>query len=99
MAVKPEIILMDEPTSALDPVATFKVEELITELKKNYTVVIVTHNMEQATRVSDKTAFFLDGVVIEADETNNIFTNPKTKRNRRLYLWEVWLILTGKSYL
>lgn len=79
MAVKPEIILMDEPTSALDPVATFKVEELITELKKNYTVVIVTHNMEQAARVSDKTAFFLDGVVIEADETNNIFTNPKQK--------------------
>lgn len=80
MAVKPEIILMDEPTSALDPTATFKVEELINELKQKYTVVIVTHNMEQAARVSDKTAFFLDGNVIEMDETNQIFTNPKMQQ-------------------
>ncbi|WP_227002800.1 phosphate ABC transporter ATP-binding protein PstB [Salicibibacter kimchii] len=79
-AVKPEIILMDEPTSALDPLATFKVEALINELKQNYTVVIVTHNMQQASRISDKTAFFLNGFVIEADETNQLFTNPKEKQ-------------------
>lgn len=79
LAAKPKIILMDEPTSALDPIATFKVEELINELKNNYTVVIVTHNMEQAARVSDKTAFFLDGVVIETNDTDQIFTNPKQK--------------------
>lgn len=79
MAVKPEVILMDEPTSALDPIATFKVEELISELKKNYTVVIVTHNMEQATRLSDKTAFFLNGDVIETNETDQLFSNPKEK--------------------
>ncbi|GAA0305240.1 phosphate transport system ATP-binding protein [Gracilibacillus halotolerans] len=77
MAVKPEIILMDEPTSALDPIATLKVEELINELKQNYTVVIVTHNMEQAARVSDKTALFLNGSIIETNETNQLFTNPK----------------------
>ena len=80
VAVKPEIILMDEPTSALDPLATFKVEELINELKQNYTVVIVTHNMQQAARIADKTAFFLDGFVIEADETNQMFTNPREKQ-------------------
>ncbi|MCD8511743.1 MAG: phosphate ABC transporter ATP-binding protein PstB [Bacillus sp. (in: Bacteria)] len=80
MAVKPEIILMDEPTSALDPIGTSKVEELINELKKKYTVVIVTHNMEQAARVSDKTAFFLNGSIIETDETNQLFTNPKEKQ-------------------
>jgi len=79
MAVKPEIILMDEPTSALDPLATASVEELINDLKQNYTVVIVTHNMEQAARLSDKTAFFLNGFVIEADETNQLFTNPREK--------------------
>ncbi|SEO43098.1 phosphate ABC transporter ATP-binding protein, PhoT family [Amphibacillus marinus] len=79
MAVEPDIILMDEPTSALDPLATLKVEELIHELKQNYTIVIVTHNMEQAARVSDKTAFFLDGVVVEVGETDQIFTNPKMK--------------------
>lgn len=80
MAVKPQLILMDEPTSALDPLATLKVEELIQDLKKNYTVVIVTHSMEQAARLSDKTAFFYDGYVIEADETNKIFTNPKEQQ-------------------
>ncbi|MHA6250548.1 phosphate ABC transporter ATP-binding protein PstB [Oceanobacillus sp. CAU 1775] len=79
MAVKPDIILMDEPTSALDPLATFKVEELIHELKKDYTVVIVTHNMEQAARVSDKTAFFLNGYIVETGKTDNIFTNPQKK--------------------
>jgi phosphate transport system ATP-binding protein len=80
MAVKPEIILMDEPTSALDPLSTFKVEELISELKKNYTVVIVTHNMGQAARISDKTAFFNDGFIIESNETNELFTNPREKK-------------------
>lgn len=80
MAVKPEIILMDEPTSALDPLATYKVEELISELRDNYTVIIVTHNMQQAARISDKTAFFYEGSVIEAGETDQIFTNPKEKQ-------------------
>lgn len=80
MAVKPEIILMDEPTSALDPIATLKVEELINELKENYTVVIVTHNLQQASRISDKTAFFLNGSVIEVGETHQIFTNPKEQQ-------------------
>ncbi|AWZ48736.1 phosphate ABC transporter ATP-binding protein [Clostridiaceae bacterium 14S0207] len=80
LAVKPEIILMDEPTSALDPISTLKVEELMETLKKNYTVVIVTHNMQQAGRISDKTAFFLNGEIIEFGETNEIFYNPKDKR-------------------
>jgi phosphate transport system ATP-binding protein len=74
--VKPEIILMDEPCSALDPIATAKVEELIHELRANYTVVIVTHNMQQAARCSDKTAFFYMGKLIEYDETRTIFMNP-----------------------
>lgn len=77
LAMKPEVILMDEPTSALDPIATVKIEELILELKKEYTIVIVTHNMQQAARISDKTAFFYMGELIEFDETNKIFTNPK----------------------
>jgi len=80
MAVQPEIILMDEPTSALDPVATYKIEELISQLKKNYTIVIVTHSMQQAARISDKTAFLLMGELIEFDETQRVFTNPKDKR-------------------
>lgn len=80
MAVKPEIILMDEPTSALDPLATFKVEELMNDLRKDYTVVIVTHNMEQAARISDKTAFFLDGSVIETNDTDELFLNPKEQQ-------------------
>lgn len=76
IALKPEIILMDEPTSALDPIATKKIEELIYELRKNYTIVIVTHSMQQAARISDYTAFFYMGKMIEYDETSKIFTNP-----------------------
>ncbi len=80
LAVSPEMLLMDEPTSALDPISTLKVEELMEELKKKYTVVVVTHNMQQAARVSDDTAFFLVGEVIEKDSTDNIFSQPKDKR-------------------
>ena len=80
IAMKPEVILMDEPTSALDPIATLKIEELILELKKNYTIVIVTHNMQQATRISDYTAFFLLGEMIEIDKTSELFSNPKNKK-------------------
>ena len=80
LAVQPEVLLMDEPTSALDPISTLKVEELMEELKKKYTVVVVTHNMQQAARVSDDTAFFLVGEVIEKDSTDNIFSQPKDKR-------------------
>lgn len=79
LAVDPEVILMDEPCSALDPIATAKIEELITELKKDYTVVIVTHNMQQAARVSDYTAFLLLGRLIEYGETGDLFTNPKER--------------------
>lgn len=80
IAMKPDVILMDEPTSALDPISTLKVEELITNMKKDYTIVIVTHNMQQAARISDKTAFFLNGEVVEYDVTNNIFSTPKDQR-------------------
>ncbi|MCA1054838.1 phosphate ABC transporter ATP-binding protein PstB [Rossellomorea aquimaris] len=80
LATKPDVLLMDEPTSALDPISTVKIEELITELKKQYTIVIVTHNMQQAARVSDKTAFFLLGDLIELDKTDTIFSNPSDKR-------------------
>ncbi len=80
IAMKPEVILMDEPTSALDPIATAKVEELMASLKENYTVVIVTHSMQQAARISDRTAFFLMGELIEIDETSKIFANPKDQR-------------------
>jgi phosphate transport system ATP-binding protein len=80
LAVKPDIVLMDEPASALDPLSTGKIEELIHELKENYTIVIVTHNMQQAARVSDKTAFFYLGELIEFDSTAKIFTNPKNKQ-------------------
>ncbi|MDA3892837.1 MAG: phosphate ABC transporter ATP-binding protein PstB [Salinivirgaceae bacterium] len=80
LAVEPEIILMDEPTSALDPISTGRIEELIFELKKNYTIVIVTHNMQQASRISDNTAFFYLGELVEQGKTNDIFTNPKYKR-------------------
>jgi phosphate transport system ATP-binding protein len=84
IAVKPEIILMDEPTSALDPIATLRIEELIQELKKNYTIIIVTHNMQQAARASDYTAFFnMDtdraGYLVEYGQTNELFTNPKNE--------------------
>ena len=80
IAMKPDVILMDEPTSALDPISTLKVEELIAQMKKEYTIVIVTHNMQQAARISDKTAFFLNGEIIEYDVTNNVFSNPKDSR-------------------
>jgi phosphate transport system ATP-binding protein len=80
LATKPEILLMDEPTSALDPIATAKIEELIMELKKDYTVIIVTHSMQQAARISDYTGFFLNGELIEFGLTKQIFTNPTDKR-------------------
>lgn len=80
IAMKPEVILMDEPTSALDPISTLKVEELIQEMKGKYTIVIVTHNMQQAARISDKTAFFLSGELVEFNDTKTIFTNPKDSR-------------------
>lgn len=80
LAVKPEVLLMDEPTSALDPISTAKIEDLIQELKKNYTIIIVTHNMQQAARVSDKTAFLLNGELIEFGNTIDIFSVPKDKR-------------------
>jgi phosphate transport system ATP-binding protein len=76
VASRPEILLMDEPCSALDPIATAKVEELITELKKDFTIIIVTHNMQQASRVSELTAFFYLGALVEFDNTHKIFTNP-----------------------
>ena len=80
IAMEPEVILMDEPTSALDPIATLKIEELINELKKDYTIIIVTHNMQQATRVSDYTAFFMLGEVIECAPTIELFSSPKSKK-------------------
>lgn len=83
LCASPKILLMDEPTSALDPISTGKIEELVVELKKDYTIVIVTHNMQQATRVSDKTAFFLLGEVVEYDETEKIFTTPKDERTEK----------------
>ena len=80
LAVEPDVLLMDEPTSALDPISTLKIEELMEDLKKRYTVVIVTHNMQQAARVSDDTAFFLLGELIECDTTDNIFSRPQQKK-------------------
>ena len=80
LAVQPEVILMDEPTSALDPISTNKIEDLVLELKKDYTIIMVTHNMQQATRVSDNTAFFLLGEVIEYDKTEKLFSMPADKR-------------------
>ncbi|MCR6107429.1 phosphate ABC transporter ATP-binding protein [Salipaludibacillus agaradhaerens] len=80
LAIEPDVILMDEPTSALDPKSTLKVEELVQDLKKNYSIIIVTHNMQQAARISDRTAFFLNGEVIEYDETDLIFSTPNDKR-------------------
>ena len=80
LAVEPDIVLMDEPTSALDPISTIKIEDLMQELKKEYSIIIVTHNMQQAARVSDKTAFFYQGNVIEYNDTNIIFENPHDKR-------------------
>ena len=80
LAVEPEVLLMDEPTSALDPISTAKIEDLASELKKNYTIIMVTHNMQQAVRISDKTAFFLLGEVVEYGQTEQIFSIPKDKR-------------------
>ena len=80
LAVEPEVLLMDEPTSALDPISTSKIEDLAVELKNKYTIVMVTHNMQQATRVSDKTAFFLLGEVVEYDDTEKVFSMPRDKR-------------------
>ncbi len=80
LAVQPEVLLMDEPTSALDPISTSKIEDVVMELKKEYTIVIVTHNMQQAARISDHTAFFLLGEVVEYNDTESIFGNPKDKR-------------------
>jgi phosphate transport system ATP-binding protein len=80
LAVDPEVLLMDEPASALDPVSTSKIEDLIFELKSQYTIVIVTHNMQQAARVAEKTGFFLNGRMVEFDSTHKIFTNPSDKR-------------------
>ena len=83
VAIEPEVILMDEPASALDPISTLKIEELVDELKERYTIVIVTHNMQQAARVANTTVFMLEGEVIEHDETNKIFTNPSDERTER----------------
>ncbi len=80
LAVEPEVLLMDEPTSALDPISTGKIEELALELRKTYTIVIVTHNMQQATRISDRTAFFLLGELVEADSTEQLFATPRDRR-------------------
>lgn len=80
LAVEPDVILMDEPTSALDPISTSKIEDLVSELKKNYTIIMVTHNMQQAARISDRTAFFLMGEIIEFDNTAKLFSMPRDKR-------------------
>ena len=80
LAVRPDVLLMDEPTSALDPISTSKIEELANELKSKYTIIIVTHNMQQALRISDRTAFFLLGELIECDNTEKLFTQPKNKK-------------------
>lgn len=83
IAVNPEVILMDEPTSALDPISTGKIEDLAQELKEQYTIVMVTHNMQQASRISDKTAFFLNGVIVEQGSTLDIFQNPKNEKTEK----------------
>ncbi|GAA0482459.1 phosphate ABC transporter ATP-binding protein [Salinibacillus aidingensis] len=80
LAIEPDVILMDEPTSALDPISTLKVEELVQNLREKYSIVIVTHNMQQAARISDKTAFFLNGELVEFSDTNHLFSNPDDKR-------------------
>lgn len=93
LSVEPQILLMDEPTSALDPISTGKIEELCLELKKNMTIIMVTHNMQQAFRIADYTAYFLLGEMIEMDETKKLFAHPQNKKNRRLYQRQIWLIL------
>lgn len=92
IAIRPEVLLLDEPCSALDPISTGRIEELITELKQDYTVVIVTHNMQQAARCSDHTAFMYLGELIEFSDTDALFTRPAKKQNRRLYYWPLRLI-------
>ena len=87
LAVEPEVLLMDEPTSALDPISTAKIEDLAAELKKDYTIIIVTHNMQQAVRISDKTAFFLLGEVVEFGETEQLFSMPREKRTEDYITW------------
>jgi len=82
VAMKPEVILLDEPTSALDPLSTAKIEDLLYELKSNYTLIIVTHNMQQAARISDRTAFFYLGDLLEYDDTKKVFTNPKNEKTQ-----------------
>ncbi len=82
ISMEPDVILMDEPTSALDPIATHKIEELMEELKKNYTIVIVTHSMQQARRISDRTAFFLMGELVEHNDTHKIFNEPQDERTK-----------------
>ena len=91
LAVEPEVLLMDEPTSALDPISTAKIEDLVLELKQDYTFIIVTHNMQQATRISDSTAFFLMGEVVEFGDTREVFSIPRDKRTEGLYHRPVWL--------
>ncbi len=80
LAIEPDVILMDEPTSALDPKSTLRIEELVQELQKDYSIIMVTHNMQQAARISNKTAFFLNGEVVEFEETDKLFTNPSDSR-------------------
>ena len=87
LAVKPDVLLMDEPTSALDPISTSKIEDLAMELKNEYTIIMVTHNMQQAARISDKTAFFLLGEVVEYDETEKLFSTPQDKRTEDYITW------------
>ena len=98
IALEPEIILMDEATSALDPISTQKMEELMVELKKNYTVIIVTHNMQQAARVADKTAFFFMGDLIEYGPTSQIFENPVEEKTKGVCQRSVWLMLQTCLY-
>ena len=96
MALEPDVLLLDEPTSALDPVSSFKIEDLISQLKKQYTIAIVTHSMQQASRVSDRTAFFLHGEVIEYDETRKVFFQSERFANRQLYFRTFWLSLGSR---
>ena len=98
IANRPEILLMDEPCSALDPIATAKVEDLIHELKREFTIVIVTHNMQQATRCSDRTAFFYLGKLIEYDDTQKVFSNPERETDRGLHYRTVRLITPKADY-
>ena len=95
LAVEPEILLMDEPCSALDPLATLRIEELMQELKKNYTIIIVTHNMQQAARASDDSGFMYLGELIEFGPTAQLFTRPQEPANGGLYYREVWVMIVG----